>query len=191
LKKWRKRQKNFGKKRNNLLYENSKISTLSGAIQILLDSSRKAANLIKKEKKMGSKVLLLIMLILGLIGCATTRQEMSKDELQTRVRQLEAQLQEKDEKISDLEEQLALSQKPSEVKIYSVSPKTEEDFISKPLATEIQTALKNAGFYNGSIDGKIGKRTKQAIRDFQKANGLVADGIVGNKTWAKLGKYLY
>lgn len=51
--------------------------------------------------------------------------------------------------------------------------------------------MKNAGFYNGSIDCKIGKKTKSAIREFQKANELVVDGVVGDKTWAKLGKYLY
>jgi len=60
----------------------------------------------------------------------------------------------------------------------------------QPLATEIQTALKNAGFYLGAIDGKIGPMTKAAIEAFQKANGLVVDGKVGPKTWQLLGKYL-
>jgi peptidoglycan hydrolase-like protein with peptidoglycan-binding domain len=60
----------------------------------------------------------------------------------------------------------------------------------KPKATEIQTALKNAGFYNGPIDGKIGPKTKTAIEEFQKANGLKVDGKVGTKTWAILSKHL-
>jgi murein L,D-transpeptidase YcbB/YkuD len=55
---------------------------------------------------------------------------------------------------------------------------------------DIQTALKNAGFYNGSVDGKIGPKTKSAIQDFQKAKGLKADGKVGPKTWAEMEKYL-
>lgn len=55
---------------------------------------------------------------------------------------------------------------------------------------QIQTALKNAGFDPGSIDGKIGPKTKKAIKDFQAANGLTADSKVGPKTWAKLSKYL-
>ena len=55
---------------------------------------------------------------------------------------------------------------------------------------EIQTALKNAGFYAGAIDGKIGPKTKNAIEEFQKAKGLKADGKVGPKTWAELEKYL-
>ena len=60
----------------------------------------------------------------------------------------------------------------------------------KPTAFEIQTALQNANFYTGSIDGKIGPVSKKAIVEFQKANNLVADGKVGPKTWSVLGKYL-
>ncbi|MFA5388159.1 MAG: peptidoglycan-binding domain-containing protein [Candidatus Omnitrophota bacterium] len=60
----------------------------------------------------------------------------------------------------------------------------------RPTTKEIQTALKNAGFDPGSIDGKIGPRTRQAIKDFQKSKGLVPDGVVGPKTWTSLGKYL-
>lgn len=55
---------------------------------------------------------------------------------------------------------------------------------------DIQKALKNAGFYVGTVDGKIGPKTKKAVMDFQKANGLKVDGKVGPKTWAALEKYL-
>ncbi|MDO8662871.1 MAG: peptidoglycan-binding domain-containing protein [Candidatus Omnitrophota bacterium] len=55
---------------------------------------------------------------------------------------------------------------------------------------QIQRALKSAGFYQGPIDGKIGPKTKEAIRKFQKANGLKADGIVGKRTSAELNEYL-
>lgn len=55
---------------------------------------------------------------------------------------------------------------------------------------EIQTALKNAGFYDGKIDGKVGPKTKKAIRQFQEAKGLKVDGKVGPKTWAELERYL-
>lgn len=60
----------------------------------------------------------------------------------------------------------------------------------KPTGTEIQTALKNAGFYAASIDGKVGPKTKKAIIEFQKANNLKADGKVGPKTWEALVRYL-
>lgn len=60
----------------------------------------------------------------------------------------------------------------------------------KPTIQEIQAALKNAGFYNGVIDGKSGPMTKKAIEEFQKANGLKADGKVGTKTWSLLSNQL-
>lgn len=61
---------------------------------------------------------------------------------------------------------------------------------TKPTNQDIQTALKNANFYSGAIDGKIGPASKKAIEEFQKANNLNADGKVGSKTWAALSKYL-
>lgn len=61
---------------------------------------------------------------------------------------------------------------------------------TKPTNQEIQIALKNAGFYTGEIDGKIGPMTKKAIEEFQKANNLKVDGKVGPQTWATLSPYL-
>ncbi len=55
---------------------------------------------------------------------------------------------------------------------------------------KIQTALTNAGLYQGAIDGKIGPGSKRAIMKFQTANNLKADGKVGPKTWAALEPYL-
>lgn len=60
----------------------------------------------------------------------------------------------------------------------------------KPSAKEIQIALKNAGYYNSAVDGALGPMTKKGIEEFQKANGLTADGKVGLKTWGELSKYL-
>jgi len=60
----------------------------------------------------------------------------------------------------------------------------------EPLPENIQKALKNAGFYTGDIDGKIGPKTKKAIKEFQEKNNLKVDGKVGPKTWEILKKYL-
>jgi len=82
------------------------------------------------------------------------------------------------------------SKKDYVVKAKEARQKDSQKAEFKPTAKEIQTALKNAGFNPGSLDGKMGPRTRQAIKDFQKSKGLVPDGIVGQKTWASLGKYL-
>lgn len=55
---------------------------------------------------------------------------------------------------------------------------------------DIQTALKNAGYYNGPVDGKVGAQTQAAIRQFQEDQGLIADGVCGRKTWSKLRTFL-
>ncbi len=55
---------------------------------------------------------------------------------------------------------------------------------------EIQAALRNAGYYYGAIDGKIGRMSRQAIKEFQEDHGLKVDGVVGPKTTEKLLPYL-
>ncbi len=52
--------------------------------------------------------------------------------------------------------------------------------------SELQKALKNFGYYTKAIDGKFGPGTYAAVRRFQMAKGLKADGIVGSKTFAKI-----
>lgn len=52
----------------------------------------------------------------------------------------------------------------------------------------VQQALTDWGFgaIVGEIDGKNGPKTKEAVKQFQAAMGLAADGIAGPKTWAAL-----
>ena len=56
-----------------------------------------------------------------------------------------------------------------------------------PTVREIQTRLKNWGYYSGSVDGIYGSQTEKAVRYFQSKNGLSVDGQVGNQTLAALG----
>ena len=51
----------------------------------------------------------------------------------------------------------------------------------------IQTKLKNLGYYTGAIDGIFGSKTKSAVVRFQSDYGLTVDGIVGTKTLSALG----
>ena len=52
---------------------------------------------------------------------------------------------------------------------------------------QIQTRLKNWGYYTGKIDGVYGTGTFNAVKYFQRKNGLTADGVVGSKTLKALG----
>ena len=51
----------------------------------------------------------------------------------------------------------------------------------------IQSKLKNWGYYDGAVDGVFGSQTTQAVKYFQRKNGLTADGIVGPATLRALG----
>ncbi|GGV28381.1 peptidoglycan-binding protein [Streptomyces spectabilis] len=53
---------------------------------------------------------------------------------------------------------------------------------------EAQCLLKAHGFGAGKIDGSYGDGTKAAVKRFQRARGLVTDGIVGPDTWGALRK---
>ena len=52
---------------------------------------------------------------------------------------------------------------------------------------EVQRRLKNWGYYKGAVDGIYGPATVEAVKAFQRKNGLTADGIVGKSTYAALG----
>jgi peptidoglycan hydrolase-like protein with peptidoglycan-binding domain len=56
--------------------------------------------------------------------------------------------------------------------------------------TQLQESLKKLNFYSGTVDGIFGPKTKDAVINFQKSQQLVADGIVGEKTWSKLNAAL-
>ncbi len=51
----------------------------------------------------------------------------------------------------------------------------------------IQTRLKKWGYYSGAVDGIYGTATRDAVKAFQRKNGLTADGIAGPATLAKIG----
>lgn len=53
--------------------------------------------------------------------------------------------------------------------------------------TQIQTKLKRWGYYKGNIDGIYGSQTLEAVKYFQRKNGLVVDGIAGKKTLEAMG----
>jgi peptidoglycan hydrolase-like protein with peptidoglycan-binding domain len=51
----------------------------------------------------------------------------------------------------------------------------------------MQKALKDNGRDPGTIDGRMGRRTRAALADYQKAHGLKVTGSFDGDTRAKLG----
>ena len=52
----------------------------------------------------------------------------------------------------------------------------------------LQVALKALRHYTGGVDGIAGRRTRRAIRRFQRAHHLPVDGVAGPRTRRKLGR---
>lgn len=51
----------------------------------------------------------------------------------------------------------------------------------------VQSKLKELGYYTGAVDGIFGSKTQSAVKAFQRNCGLTADGIAGPKTLLYLG----
>ena len=120
------------------------------------------------------------------------RQDAAVKSLSEKQQNLELKVQENQEKTEATlkENRVKLEETQNKINGQTRKFREEKTVMKVPNASQIQIALKNAKFYNGDIDGKIGSRTKEAIREFQKANQLNADGVVGSETWEILGKYL-
>ena len=52
---------------------------------------------------------------------------------------------------------------------------------------QVQTKLRQWGYYDGAIDGVFGQGTYDAVVLFQRRNGLTADGVAGSATLAAMG----
>ncbi len=142
-------------------------------------------------------LILLVALLFVASGCGKKAEEATMpSEIEGMVIEIEptpAEGQVKGTEIEPKNKAMELPQ-PVESKIESVEmvvlEKTSAVSVAKPSVEEIQKALKNAGLYQGKIDGILGSKTKKAIVDFQTQNNLKPDGKVGPKTWDKLKGYL-
>ena len=130
-------------------------------------------------------------------GCASKkRHERDITNLQGQISSLQSDVSRLDQSLKDTETALKSTQGGS-WSAGSGSPLgqfTEGALYRTPSGFElpaaaIQRALKNAGYYQGTLDGKIGSGTKQALRNFQKDNGLHPDGVCGRQTWTRLKSF--
>ena len=119
------------------------------------------------------KIVLTGLMVLGLVGCASTRTQ-TTSELQMKVNELEKKLSLKDEEISGLKsevDQLTSESKRKEdiTKVLEEPTKlSSKEGIIRVEATpnDVQTALHKAGYYDGAIDGRLGNKTRSAISKF-------------------------
>ena len=137
---------------------------------------------------------LLTLGILALSGCASTQSARDINQMKTEIGML-------DQRLSQMERanlgQTGSAAWPTESQpgASGIASSSEMTAVSTAAGTNpskhnIQQALKNAGLYQGPVDGKIGPQTRAAIREFQKVNGLKVDGVVGRQTWDKLVMHL-
>jgi len=127
---------------------------------------------------MGKNSIVLLSLAFFGAGCATLEYQNKINSLEGRLGKLQTENTVLKDKVTALEGALTDATKKQKV------------VLKAPTAKDIQTALKNAGFYQGDVDGRIGSKTKEAVMKFQEANGLNPDGAVGSRTWEKLSEYL-
>ncbi len=127
-------------------------------------------------------------ILLGLIipsillaGCATCDTK-KLDQLESRMTAVEA-------KCGIAAESQTAAPAASETTINTETATPQIQVPETPSKKDIQAALKNAGFYQGDLDGKFGPKTKKAVEDFQATNQLKVDGKVGPNTWEKLKNY--
>src|ERR1700730_18176132 len=55
-----------------------------------------------------------------------------------------------------------------------------------PAVRDLQEALKALGYDPGPIDGTFGSATETAVKAFQQAKAIPADGVVGKVTWINI-----
>ncbi len=136
---------------------------------------------------------------ISMAGCASMRKnnDLEIQSLKNQISVLEAQIQNKDEEINGLKNELSKDSTQvtsAQAKVASIKKSKRRvigEIKHRPSIRQIQIALTNAGYDPGSTDGKMGKQTKDAIKAFQTANNLPADGRVGGKTWELLKDHLY
>lgn len=141
----------------------------------------------------------LFVFMISLIGCATRPQQRGETGLEE-IKELPPAVEReiiyphapKETRFSALKEKIKehLPAKKTPAAQKAAAPKEKPRPRHLASAKDIQTALKNAGYYTGNVDGKIGPKTDSAIKDFQKDNGIKVDGVVGQRTWNFLSKYL-
>jgi peptidoglycan hydrolase-like protein with peptidoglycan-binding domain len=110
-----------------------------------------------------------------------------------RTQRLEERVDQLDDRVSKMEAREEFVQTTVETEEVILDADSEAEILARIAAMgkkDIQRALRSAGYYDGAIDGKIGPRSRKAIREFQRDHNLKVDGIVGENTKRALLRYV-
>ena len=160
-----------------------------------------------QNKYMSIGVVLSALLIFA--GCASLAPQKHDPQvapMQERISQLESEVSVKTAELNELASALERQQQEKEKLLAAfeakkgipadLSESLQEEYrasLEKSYymsVIQLQMALRNSGFDPGIIDGKMGQSTRAALKEFQGANGLAADGILSRQTWEMLQEYL-
>lgn len=155
------------------------------------------------------KALMVLVFLIFIAGCITTPKKPDESEikaLEDRISLLEAEVLKKNSEIINLTNALEKEKQEKKELLETVNKQKEQiEGLTEAIQEQkrkarsktyyktvmkVQTALRNAGFDPGTIDGRMGPRTRKALKEFQKAHGLSADGSLDKQTWALLQEYL-
>lgn len=128
---------------------------------------------------MEKRLVLVIFLALPLTGCAIFEVQGLKNKVDVL-----------EEKVAFIEDRMGEEEGAPYVPTAEAEKPGRQEPVVSMSNKEVQIALSNAGYYGGPIDGKLGPKSKKAIKEFQADNGLKVDGIAGSKTRRALIRYL-
>lgn len=143
------------------------------------------------DRKIYGLIVFGIVAVFAMSGCETVPKKFKEEVsgIKSRVDTLEARVETVETKQIETERNITTQAAAVEDTVKTNISVKQRTGKGSGKIKDIQACLKNAGFYDGKIDGIKGKNTRKAIREFQSAHGLKADGIVGSKTWEALAKY--
>ena len=139
------------------------------------------------DKKIAA-IMMTVLMAGTAAGCATSGAKVKEsDALKARVDALETQVAGLNQRLDETSanaQPIDGGSARSSSRVKTASSKTRLS------VRQAQKALVASGFYKGNVDGKEGPLTQKAVKEFQQAHGLKADGVIGSATSEALSRYL-
>ena len=131
-----------------------------------------------------------------LAGCTPSQMQVLKFEvrdLKVRMSHMEKEVGRQDQRMTAMQtelEEAAQAPAPMPVADPQPAPQPKVRKAVRLSTRQIQMGLKSAGHNPGPIDGKMGPRTRSALKAFQRSEGLRATGQADMDTMAAINGYL-